>query len=1153
MTKGQPVAGCIDLQLAICAEIKPSVSSVFLEKESMSQDLALDSLSQEQRETSILVERLLGKAIADRYVDLCCLSAGTPKLRVSKPMAAHALRELESTLRTVLAVPFDATSRDDEAHRARRENAQTCLKDMGFDEAAAKRAAEALKPRLNHRMQIERICERLELGANAEVAKLWISLHGNFGVAHRRSFHQSLEVDEDFRAQYQHPFDVIIRAVLEALQRQYLKLVLRVDELLAMPEKRQSVKLFAREIPGADPLQCRFYDKLDTGDWLEILTEQQLLEAPLWDPNEDPARLRYRNWPAGSYLTRMASSSEPHTRKKVLAAIRKVADSDHPAIQQCGLEILAALPIDESRAAMPLAIIWLNRGGDFILQSAAERLLLNLAKADAKQEVLELGQALLQLRNNGDEIVGIYAEQTYQTQMPIVADTIVKVCGLEGLRLLLKLFLHAGHASDEFKYDDYADNSVGNDDDAAYSIFSALQRAVRIHAIELVEVDVENTRPVIDLFAKHPERICQRLALHVLAQKPEGAPDLATSYLENVELLEATWCQHEYSELAIKWFPSLPTAARDKILNAIDLAPKRLRENWRRRVENGAKAAPTPDQEHEFEVAAYRDLTWRWRSVLPTDRQEALATIVERIGDPDAWKSRLLSSETSPLTLSEIASKSLSELDRFLREWRPPSNSTLTTHALAQVLRSAVEQNPTLFADSADQLAELDPVYVREVLEGLNSAARNKRLVNWKPILTSIGIIQAREIAQGCDSRELWKPAAELLESGLRLGPAGIHTNHSHLVEALVVGFVRSARGGDLGEGNDERFPREPYFVATQTRKGMSVELCILLVWWLSGDKGSEVGRHPRNALALLPQIRSALEDCLKDRSTEGRFSRAICGRYLTYLFFYGEGWLRTRLDELLLDDATLGDASWSAHLLSDRRPISELLPETGLLYEREIRRLPSDGADRDEKRRATRLADYLLTLHFWDNKADRLVELFLEQAPAWLRAHAIVFASGQAALSDDKVPQDVRQRIFGYWAQRLAKAKSSTDVDEFRLELGAVSQWFARDTIDDDWLLTQLLDMLRATFVPTNGFMVIRRLAKMHPRYVEQKVEALALMFRNPLLDRWTFADRSPTHTILSEVLTDGSAEARKLAQEVIGQFAARGDNSFVDLVSKG
>lgn len=1119
----------------------------------MSQDLALDSLSQEQRETSILIEQLLGKAIADRYVDLCCLSAGTPKLRVSKPMAAHALRELESTLRTVLAVPFDAISRDDEAHRARRENAQISLKEMGFDEATAKRAAEALKPRLNHRMQIEKICERLELGDNAEVAKLWISLHGNFGVAHRRSFHQSLEVDEDFRAQYQHPFDVVIRAVLEALQRQYLKLVLRVDELLKMPEKRQSAKLFAQEIPGAASLQHRFYDKLNTGDWLEILTEHRLLEAPLWNPNEDPARLRYRNWPAGSYLSRMASSPEPRTRKKVLAAIRKVADSDHPSVQQCGLEILAALPTDESRAALPLAIIWLNRGGDFLLQSAAERLLLKLAKANAKQEVLELGQALLQLRNNGDEIVGIYAEQTYQTQMPIMADAIVGVCGLEGLRLLLELFLHAGHASDEFKYDDYSDDSVGNDDDAAYSILSALQRVVRVHATKLVELDVENVRPVINLFAKHPERICQRLALHVLAKRPESTPDLATSYLENTELLEATWCRHEYSELAIKWFPSLSSATQEKILNTIDLAPKRLREDWRRRVESEAKAPPTPDQEREFEAAIYRDLTWRWRSVLPTDRQEALAKIVERMGDPDAWKSRLLSSETSPLTLTEIASKSLPELDEFLRTWQPPSNSTQTAHALARVLRSAVEQNPTLFADRADQLVELDPVYVREVLEGLNSAARNKRLVNWKPILTSIDKIQAREIAQGRESSELWKLAAELLESGLKLGSAGIHTNHSHLVESLVMGFFRGARGSDLTKSTDERFSREPYFVATQTRRGMSVELCILLIWWLSGDKASEVGRHPRNALELLPQIRSALEDCLKDRSTEGRFSRAICGRYLTYLFFYGEGWLRTRLDELLLDEANLGDASWSAHLLSDRGPISELLPETGLLYEREIKRLPNDDADRDEKRRATRLADYLLILHFWDNKADRLVELFLEQAPAWLRAHAIVFAGGQAALSDDRVPQHVRQKVFGYWAQRLAKAKASTEVDKFRQELGAVSQWFVRDTIDDGWLLTQLLDMLKASFVPTNGFMVIRRLARMHPSYVEQKMEALALMFSNSLLDRWTFADRSPTHTILSEVLADGSAEARKLAQEVIGRFASRGDNSFVDLVSKG
>src|SRR5712664_4020237 len=68
------------------------------------------ALSPEQRDTATLLDELLGQAIAARYEDFCRLSAGAFSLNVSKPMAAHALRELDSMLRSVLAVPMEAVA-----------------------------------------------------------------------------------------------------------------------------------------------------------------------------------------------------------------------------------------------------------------------------------------------------------------------------------------------------------------------------------------------------------------------------------------------------------------------------------------------------------------------------------------------------------------------------------------------------------------------------------------------------------------------------------------------------------------------------------------------------------------------------------------------------------------------------------------------------------------------------------------------------------------------------------------------------------------------------------------------------------------------------------------------------------------------------------
>jgi hypothetical protein len=120
-------------------------------------------LPPEQQDTATLLRRLLGKAIADRYTDFCRLAAGAFALRVSRPMAAHALRELESMLRQVLEVPMEARAYEGLIDRERREEAGKALTALGFEDGAIQRATDALKPRLNHKTQILKMSLGLDL------------------------------------------------------------------------------------------------------------------------------------------------------------------------------------------------------------------------------------------------------------------------------------------------------------------------------------------------------------------------------------------------------------------------------------------------------------------------------------------------------------------------------------------------------------------------------------------------------------------------------------------------------------------------------------------------------------------------------------------------------------------------------------------------------------------------------------------------------------------------------------------------------------------------------------------------------------------------------------------------------------------------------
>src|SRR5258708_17030398 len=72
------------------------------------------ALSPEQRDTGALLERLLGTAVAERYVDFLKLAAGASDLRVTIPLAGHALREIESTIRVTLAASIEAKAEQDD-------------------------------------------------------------------------------------------------------------------------------------------------------------------------------------------------------------------------------------------------------------------------------------------------------------------------------------------------------------------------------------------------------------------------------------------------------------------------------------------------------------------------------------------------------------------------------------------------------------------------------------------------------------------------------------------------------------------------------------------------------------------------------------------------------------------------------------------------------------------------------------------------------------------------------------------------------------------------------------------------------------------------------------------------------------------------------
>ena len=485
-------------------------------------------LSEEQADTNQLLRQLLGTAIADRYVDFCRLSSGRLPLIVSRPLAGHALRELDLLIRSVLAVPMDARAEDDNQQEEARQDAQRILTDLGFDDDAVKRAGDGLKPRLNHRTQIERILGRLGLAPDGDIAKLWIELNKAYGRVHERSFHERLEVDDAFRAEYARRFDTVIRAVAVQLQDRYAALMRHAKEIADM-KPPEGIKRFIREIPGALQLQLHFYNNL-TEEWLPYLEKEGLLGEPLPDAQISDV-LRLWSWPVGRYLVRMASSNDLATRKIVGRTLRNLKSSTHPDVQRLGLDVIAALPAGEAATLADVVEGWVT--AEALQQLASPHAIIaRLARKGHVEAALRITAAVFQVFERDGESATFFDPTMYEHYLTEAVNELAKAGPLLALPAFCDLLLTASRMDRRLgavKEEDYSYYMVGlvpNPTDSG-DVLATIVRSIVTLADAAVEAAPSAVRRVLDILENYRPRIFRRIELHALARAPAEAPDLA--------------------------------------------------------------------------------------------------------------------------------------------------------------------------------------------------------------------------------------------------------------------------------------------------------------------------------------------------------------------------------------------------------------------------------------------------------------------------------------------------------------------------------------------------------------------------------------------------------------------------------------------------
>ena len=826
-------------------------------------------LSLEQTDTDRLIRQLLGTAVADRYVDFCHLVSGRLPLIVSRPLAGHALRELNSLLRHVLATPMDAKAPDSAADAIRRGQAIDKLKELGFDEPTLQRADGALKPRYTHKKQIEKIVARLGMSPGSDIAKLWIKLNEAYGRVHERSFHVHLKIDETFQAEFVRPFDKVIRALMLGLQSRYAALMRRVKEIAAM-HPSEGIRPFVSEIPGAIQLQSYFYDHLQSSEWLPYLAREGILTEPLPDPYGGNL-LRLWSWPVGQYLVRMASSEDKEVRAQVVQAIRSLQSSTNPDVHRFGMDVIEALPASEATELVYVLEHWIGPSTD-LFTAAPHKIITKLAAAGDIASAMRVVRCVFELFDRGGDVAAHFDAVMYEHYLEGTIKALAAAQPLKALPMVCALLM------DSSRYDrrlsnlseaDYSYCSIDSFEPESVHghgfLGSLVMAAARLGAAA-IRAKPSDIQLVLEQLKLYRAKIFIRMRLYLLALEPAAAPEIVAAYLTDLSLVDRDWCREEYAKLARAWFGNLTTPQQDVILDYIKSIPDNHIANWRVWFEKHEKRKPDALDERRYRETTIRDVVWLWRSALPPTMYAAVEKTVDDFGDPDQWRQHYFRPAESPLTRATMLEQPVETTAAFLANWAPDSSQQRSTaDALADELREASALKPDLFSRAALSFAPLRPLFIRHLFDGLRQSMQQKVAVDWVPCLS---LIQA--VIEGSkDNREPsdrmagddpdWsltlKAMMEWLSLGLQRGTDGPPFESYATLRDVVSSLVIEANVYPSVIDQKLLQSRNPFILSQETLPGSATNLLILFLFWSSKDVGNAVGRAPPQCHRQGPQL----------------------------------------------------------------------------------------------------------------------------------------------------------------------------------------------------------------------------------------------------------------------------------------------------------
>jgi hypothetical protein len=331
------------------------------------------------------LRRLVGPGAADFWKDACVmLDPETPvKLESTTHLAAHLLREIESSVRRVLQLVPPGKAVDNVAESGK-----------------------------GHRADILAIVGALGVSVEEPWARAWLGLSDDQSsitlpkLAHRAALGPPRPVDAQFKA-FWDDMEIILDIVLQKFEAQYLTVFAKLDELLedGRPTPK-ALDTLRQSVPHNYATREYFFDKLNEASWLVPLAENGFFgvpPSPEWDSEGGTAA--FPRWPESRYLVRMAEREPEIVRKIAL----EIADTENVRVHEDLADVALELPPHLAVEFVPKSKKWLESRYQFLLPEKLARLVRHLAdgrQVDASLELAGCLFAVLPDRASSEQVNG---------------------------------------------------------------------------------------------------------------------------------------------------------------------------------------------------------------------------------------------------------------------------------------------------------------------------------------------------------------------------------------------------------------------------------------------------------------------------------------------------------------------------------------------------------------------------------------------------------------------------------------------------------------------------------------------------------------------------------------------------------------------------